>query len=449
MTIKNIIVMRKIFAILTVLLIASCTKSHDEVVVIQNHIGTKKTTFVSLEEATNSVNTFIAGVDLPTRSGGKRQIAEVITLGGFGESRANECEKDAPLVYLFNFDKKEGFALVAGDSRVGDIIAFVEEGNLDPNAGIDNPGFTIFLEMADAYYRIKTGLPLDGEIHKHYLKTRSGDDPWEDYDPDIDADYVEYSDWFKIEGSDTGDILPCKWDQDYPLNRYCVTSDGYAAMVGCVAIAVGQIMYYHAHDYTYNGTNYDWDVISGYIKSNNYTYAGLDMAARLVADLGRTENLDMDYGVEASGAYSSNVPRTFANFGYSSSGTVSTTLGPNIVNGPVFICGSRLAASSDPSNTLGIYSVGGSTYSGHAWIIDASMRQRRYIYTYLYNGILAKTEYEDRTLYHCNWGWGGSADGYFLGDVFKINECVIPDTTIPNVIWHYNRDNTYIRNIHA
>lgn len=421
---------------------------HDESCVeIQNSSNPLKTTFVSIEEATNSVNKFIGATNLPTRSGNKRVISEVITLGGFGESRSANSDEDSPLVYLFNFDNNEGFALVSGDSRVGDIIAFVEDGNLDPNVGIENPGFAIFLEMADAYYRIKTGLSLNGDVHTNYLKTRSDDDPWEDYNPDIDADYVEYSSWEKIPNSDTGGILPCKWDQDYPLNRYCYTSDGESALVGCVAIAVGQIMYFHRHNYSYNGTNYDWSVISGYVKSSGYTYSGLDMAAKLVADLGRPENLDMDYGVEGSGAYTSNVPRTFTNFGYSSPGTVSTSLGFNLNSGPSYVSGTRIAASSNPNNTLGIYSPNG-LYSGHAWIIDASMRQRRYIYTYLYNGILAKTEFEDRILYHCNWGWGGTADGYFLGDVFKISECVIPDTTTPNIIWHYDRDITFIKNIH-
>lgn len=440
--------MKKFFticiAIISSIAIQGC--SNEKNVCIQAPLNTKKTNFVSVEDATKNVNRFIESTAIPTRSGKKRDIAEVITLGGFGESRSDNSDVDAPLVYLFNFNNNEGFALVSGDARVGDILAFVEEGNLDPTIGVDNPGFAIFLEMADIYYRLKTGLPINEEILNNY-QTRSGDDPWEDYDPEIDADYVEYSDWTKVNSSDTGSILPCKWNQGYPLNRYCETSEGETALVGCVAIAVGQIMYYHAHNCTYNGTNYDWDVISTYVKANNYTAAGLDMAAKLVADLGRSENLDMDYGTEASGAYSENVPRTFANFGYTNSGIIEASNGRfNLDNGPYYMSGTRLASSNLPDNNLGIYSPDG-IYSGHAWVIDASMEQMRYIYTYLYNGILAKTEVEYRHLCHCNWGWGGSCDGYFLGDVFKINECIIPDTTVQNITWNYNMNLTEIRNI--
>ena len=439
--------MRRIFKSICLLLLSvliqGCTREHD--VEIQDAPNRKNTTFVSVQEATENLQNFMNSTSIPTRSGEQRSISEVVTLGGFGESRAAEATEDTPLVYLFNFDNDEGFALVSGDTRVGGILAFVEEGNLDPKKGIENPGFAIFLEHADIYYRLKTGLPLPN-VEGQNTNTRSEDDPWEDYDPDIDADYVEYSEWTD-RGVTSGYILPCKWSQGYPLNRYCKTADGQQALVGCVAIAVGQIMYRHAHNYTYNGTYYDWDTIFYYKSASNYNEEALDMAARLVADLGRPENLDMDYGVNASGAYNSNVARTFANFGYTRTGSSSTTSGYYTANGPIYVSGTRLNTSSSPDyNPLGIYSTE-SNYSSHAWIIDASLEQERAVYTYLYNGILAKTEYEYRTLCHCNWGWGGLADGYYMGDLFQLNECVIPDTSVYNSSNHYDRNINYIHGI--
>ena len=438
---KNIF--KSICCLLVFLLMQGCTKEQN--VTIKEELCRKTSTFVSVDEATEGLKEFISSTNIPTRSGKQRSISEVTTLGGFGESRAVDATEDAPLVYLFNFENEEGFALVSGDSRVGGILAFVEEGNLDPKKGIDNPGFTIFLQYADIYYRLKTSLPLPGDEAQNDI-TRSGDDPWEDYDPDIDADYVEYSDWTN-RGVGTGHILQCKWNQNYPLNMYCRTADGQRALVGCVAIAVGQIMYHHAHNYRYNGTYYDWDTIFYYKSVYNYNEEALDMAARLVADLGRPENLDMDYGVDASGAYSSNVARTVANFGYTHTGTLSTTSGFNTSYGPIYVCGTALDTSNIPNyNPLGIYSTE-SHYSSHAWIIDASLEQERAVYTYLYNGILAKTEYEYRTLCHCNWGWGGLADGYYMGDLFQLNECVIPDTTIYNSSFHFDRNIYYIHGI--
>ncbi|WP_417014440.1 C10 family peptidase [Alistipes sp.] len=114
--------------------------------------------------------------------------------------------------------------------------------------GSDNPGFAIFLSRADTYYRLKTGLPVydaDGN-----LVVLSDDDG---YDPDIDEDYVEYSDWYNY--SEIGTKLACQWGQDAPLNAHCYIDweeyQGANGLAGCTAVAVGQIMYHHGYDYTY------------------------------------------------------------------------------------------------------------------------------------------------------------------------------------------------------
>lgn len=105
------------------------------------------TTFVSVEQATDALCEFMELLGAQTRSGRTRRIAEVVTLGGFAETRAAGSTQDEPLVYLFNFADDEGFALVSGDSRVGDVLAFVEEGNLDPEVGTDNPGLPFSCPM--------------------------------------------------------------------------------------------------------------------------------------------------------------------------------------------------------------------------------------------------------------------------------------------------------------
>ena len=116
--------------------------------------------------------------------------------------------------------------------------------------GSDNPGFAIFLSRADTYYRLKTGLPVydaDGN-----LVVLSDDDG---YDPDIDEDYVEYSDWYNY--SEIGTKLACQWGQDAPLNAHCYIDweeyQGANGLAGCTAVAVGQIMFCCEYAYTYGG----------------------------------------------------------------------------------------------------------------------------------------------------------------------------------------------------
>lgn len=55
---------------------------------------------------------------------------------------------------------------------------------------------------------------------------------------------------------------------------------------------------------------------------------------------------------------------------------------------------------------------------GHAWVIDQCIHQEQK----LYNG---KGEYvmtDNRILVHCNWGWGGTDDGYYFDGVFDTNK---------------------------
>lgn len=314
---------------------------------------------------------------------------------------------------MFNFTNDEGYALVSGDTRVPDILAFAEKGHLDPAEGIDNPGLAIFLANTETYIRLKTGLPIYDDTGNLIVLNDDGDDG---YDPDIDDDYVEYSDW-KTSREDNEQRLACYWGQRDPLNRYCYTDTGEKALVGCVAVAIAQIMYHYGHNHTYNGTAYDWNVIRNYWSQyGHYPAEALDMAAKLVADLGRPENLNMNYGIDASSASMDNVARTFRNFGYTSVGPLQDL---NCrTEKPLLVVGyARRQTVLD--KVMGIPVTHYNYSDGHAWVIDGSMAQTRNVYTYLYNGTLAKTETETRSLFHCNWGWSGQNNGYYLAEAFN------------------------------
>lgn len=50
----------------------------------------------------------------------------------------------------------------------------------------------------------------------------------------------------------------------------------------------------------------------------------------------------------------------------------------------------------------------GAFLSGHEWVIDGALAQRKEI----------DGSSQIRFLYHCNWGWDGDYDGYFLSNAF-------------------------------
>lgn len=187
-------------------------------------------------------------------------------------------------------------------------------------------------------------------------------------------------------------LVKVNWGQNNPYNSMC--PNGYP--VGCVAVAMGQIMSVHCYpnvgngSYSYNSggqvisanfgeTTYDWNKIL----AGNYSEI-----AKLLFHCGVSVQTEYNSGV--STAYLSNIKSGLINYFRYSSDAVCiyrnyysendwfNIIYMNLVNGhPIAYRG----ASSDS------YSA-----SGHAFVVDG----------YNSNGEM-----------HINWGWNGLMDGYF------------------------------------
>lgn len=187
-------------------------------------------------------------------------------------------------------------------------------------------------------------------------------------------------------------LVKVNWGQNNPYNNMC--PNGYP--VGCVAVAMGQIMSVHCYpnvgngSFSYNSggqvisanfgeTSYDWNKIL----AGNYSEI-----AKLLFHCGVAVQTEYNSGV--STAYLSNIKSGLINYFRYSSDAVClyrnyysendwfNILYVNLVNGhPIAYRG----ASSDS------YSA-----SGHAFVVDG----------YNSNGEM-----------HINWGWNGLLDGYF------------------------------------
>lgn len=345
-------------------------------------------TFVAPEAAQAEVERLLSEIDTPTRSGKKREISGMHVLGGFGETRASEGAEEEPLVYLFNFEDEEGFALMSGDTRVSSVLAFAERGNIDPEKGVDNPGLIMFLSNADTYYRAKVGLPIyDNEGRQVYYNPEDPANPI----PAIDIPGIIVPPPAYVAGEWTtwgwaGKVIPCRWNQTAPFNNYCFITDGRPAYTGCVATAVAQLMYHYGKNVTYNGTYYNWNTMRTVIYGGkNESDAAKDMVAKLIFQLGRPQNLNIRYGAVAdeigSSAPSANVPRTFVNFGYSKGRTLQAYDNEALSRGPLYGEGSALKKTIQHS-FLGIVTGQEVSYhEAHAWVIDERIHQERKLYT--------------------------------------------------------------------
>ncbi len=271
------------------------------------------------------------------------------------------------LLYLVNYADDAGFALLSADSRLRPIYAISDEGSMSFSDTTYNKGLALFARGVEAELASLPSiqLPIDSL-------------------PEGPIINPEGTVTLTSQKSPMLGYHQSRWYQRNPYNIYCFTNDGRQAVVGCAAIAVGQIMSYYQHPTSYAGYMFDWEGMNA--------GTNLENIARLVQLLGNADNLRMNYGVSSSGAAPSRIAPTFNNMGYENPGYLApfneNAVKTNLVeNGPVFVGGYN-------------------SEEGHAWVIDG---YKQYIYLNLGTGF--KT-YDD-VLFHCVWGWGESSNGYF------------------------------------
>ena len=132
------------------------------------------------------------------------------------------------------------------------------------------------------------------------------------------------NDFQRFDGERSVDpLLETAWGQSGHYNDYCPIINGNQTLVGCVAVAMGQIMKYWNYpakgtgDHTIPGTNYSANFGETNYLWNKMGYPDLDYdaIAELLFHCG--VSVDMDYGVNSSGADSEDVESGIQNyFGY-------------------------------------------------------------------------------------------------------------------------------------
>lgn len=107
-----------------------------------------------------------------------------------------------------------------------------------------------------------------------------------------------------------GPLLTDEWHQESaPYNDYMPLEDSVRCVVGCVALAMGEVMRYHRWPQTY-----DWDsMLDSY--TGSYSRREGEAVAKLLYDCGKA--VQMKYGAKASSASSARQPIALVDsFGY-------------------------------------------------------------------------------------------------------------------------------------
>lgn len=292
-------------------------------------------------------------------------------------TRGAVVDADEALMYIYNLSDDGGFVIVSGDDSTRPIIAYSYEGAFEVNDIADATRWMLsaWCDQIEAS-RAANVPPLNGGVI------------FDDNDDNVDELLYETA----------------KWNQGEPYNRLSPHYQDGKAPSGCVATAICIVMRHHCWPDCGTGTTpsyvidredgkQDWEVPANelgreykwnrmpmeYHKGEYSTYEG-DAVAELMYDVGTA--MSMGWAPGGSGAVTGWMPdRMSKYFKYSKgsrwlgSGSYTEQEWYDILKENLIKYGPMVGAGG-----------------GHAYVLDG---------------------YDKRDYFHLNYGWGGSADGYY------------------------------------
>lgn len=287
-------------------------------------------------------------------------------------SRGKAAQAANAFYYVFNNSEQGGFVIVSGDDATEQILGYSDNGTFDS----ENIPASM-QELLDGYKQEICYARENGLNKSRSAASGELDEP---------ARQV------------IAPLITSVWNQGAPYNLQCFTTDNQQAVTGCVATALAQVMYYHKWPQsattaipaysTYEAlpaTTFDWGNMQlTYTEYGAESDALKNAVATLNVYCGHA--VEMNYGANESGASTSDIPNVLKNyFGYANDATeiYRSDCTPAEWDERIY----HELLHQRPV----IYSAS-SSGGAHAFICDG---------------------YDGNGLYHINWGWGGTSDGYF------------------------------------
>lgn len=373
--------MKKLFLLLTIsILLVNCTQ--DESIPV-NTVKEQHPNLISTQMANVVSNKFMKrfkGTD--TRSA-NTQIKESFPI----------IKDSLPIMHVVNYEGG-GFVIVSGDNRIEPLLAHSETGYFKEDITNYPEGLKHWINHISqtiSYIR-ENDIELPSELEAYWNQYLS--------EEDIDSRAIKPVDTCQeiedgLWDETVGPLLATQWHQNYPFNEQMplVPNDEgnlVHAPVGCVPIAIAQILKYHNYP-----TNYQWSSMPLNEYECNQALWTLfnDIHSRIGA-----ENITYKWdGTSVPTDY--NKGNLFKNnFGYSSA--IQADYNFSTVRQEIFTY-NRPVIITGKDNDID---------SGHAWVCDGANEW--------WTCIRAEDEDENDITFsylqfHMNWGWGGYCDGWF------------------------------------
>ena len=297
-------------------------------------------------------------------------------------------ETGQSLVYAFNIEGG-GYVVVAGDDCAPAILGFSETSVIDPQDIPDGMKYLFEQYQEEMQFMMMNGLRRTGEIANL--------------------------------GDKVNPLMASKWGQGPPYNYMCPkyrnnkTKSLQSSLVGCVAVAMAQIMYYHQYPaeiteipgayYNYKRNvkipapsitdkKLEWDKMLptyGTRDDVSGTQEQQDAVAKLMRLVG--QSVSMTYSPTSSGAFESAAYSSLINFfNYDAQSMKLIQRFDYSYDEWLKMIYNELAKEKRP-----VYYSGKSSTVGHAFVVDG---------------------YKEEDFFYINWGWYGNQD-----DAFRLQLC--------------------------
>ena len=314
------------------------------------------------------------------------------TRSGVSADALTDITAQTDFSHLYIFSNAGGFVILSGDDCAKPILAYSTSGSFNPEnipAPVRDWLYTYDNRIENA---VRQQLEATSEIAAQWEMLQSGQ--WRD---SKSAQTVE-------------PLVTAHWGQSSPYNALCPAN----TLVGCVAVAMGQVMHYWkhpehgvgSHSYTDNGithsidfssATYNWNAMPNSCSSANNAVATLLYHCGVAIETNYTSSNSTAY-VLNSPAHPFNAETALKeNFGYS-----GQTHGEFRSDYDKITWMSMLKGNLDAGIPI-IYNGFNSSYAGgHCFICDG---------------------YDANNFFHFNWGLRGNYDGYFeIDDMTQSNQ---------------------------
>ena len=400
-------------------------------------------------------------------SGSRRQIGKVSVIYGDmpvlmrtsntpdGMQKAQGKTHKDSLLYIVDFENNAGCAVLAADRRIKDkILAITESGSFNNMDSTMFPptykqgmyadselmkGFSLYNADVDDYYVAGEFSPLYFcDNFAKYCLTQCKDDDSKTI-PNNPHESIKYvvGEWQTKEK--IAPMLTTVWHQDSPFNDMNIPMNWFfwqkwkkRSPAGCFPIAIAQIVAYHEKMSECNGYKLNWDSIKKnlYVYNNNADSSASYEDKRAVAKLVRWISVFCHavYTPDFTFVFPHDA-RIVMSFIYG-----NATTHCSYDNGVVY----NMLKNNKPALVCAISKI----FDGHAWVVDGYLhRMRQEICIRNCDGKERRdTTYREQQLVHCNWGWGGSCNGYYSQGVFNLKKGTVD---IEEGLGETNSDNNY------